>query len=553
MNPKLVMLGAFAVGTIGSSVGTAGHFDGRIEYCHPTATGCEQRSVPDWIQVNQSAAQVKRTPGAGGWKLCGALVAVAGFGASMSLARSLSSQESSKQKYQNLWEGVTLQKARIQAQIELEAFNQQAMLQAAEQSYAVLAPYQEALEAEVVTEAIASTTQEVPAPVPQASPQSPNLTTVLQQSEIAPILLAGFLKAIGGQGSGKTTLVNGGLIRYRLHKGHKFIVINAHKKHGMYRGLESHLVEGSKFYGVGASDKERGGSIRKGMEKVLSIVESRYTEYQNQPEGTYNHYPITLILEECGEWASLLDGDEKFVQAFWQKMLVACRKAVVFPVVTAQHDSMAMFGNPRGLSELLKSSGCVTLHLIPEADPSSADGWKPSGFGDLAMPGSDEKRRVSVPDLRSLVGNPDVFDSDRTSQPTQDSSPDDLWDAARRRLEATFQRDTAEDTTAPNVSSNDSERDTVDTSVSNHDDGIANDSGDGDTPDTYPEGQGFPPQKQLLTMLKDTELPTGRFIKETLKATKPERYRLARKAIAFVLRRYGDLELMQKFKDCLEG
>lgn len=202
----------------------------------------------------------------------------------------------------------------------------------------------------------------------------------------------------------------------------------------MYRGLEPHLVAGSEFYGVGQNDKERGHSIRNGMEKVLSIVESRYTQYQNQPEGTYNHYPISLILEECGEWASLLDGDEKFVQAFWQKMLVACRKAVVFPVVTAQHDSMAMFGNPRGLSELLKSSGCVTLHLIPEASPNSSDGWKPSGFGDLVMPGSDEKRRVSVPDLRALVGNPDVFESDRTPQPNQDSSPDDLWDAARQRL-----------------------------------------------------------------------------------------------------------------------
>ncbi len=50
------------------------------------------------------------------------------------------------------------------------------------------------------------------------------------------------------------------------------------------------------------------------------------------------------------------------------------------------------------------------------------------------MPGSDEKRRVSVPDLRSLVGNPDVFESDHTPQPNQDSSPDDLWDAARQRL-----------------------------------------------------------------------------------------------------------------------
>ncbi|MEW6498570.1 MAG: hypothetical protein AB1589_39640, partial [Cyanobacteriota bacterium] len=555
MNPKLIMFSAMALGVIGAATGTAGHFDGKLSYCEPVESGCEERSIPDWMQPPTEALNVRRIQGNAGWKLLGSFVSIAGFGVSMTLARSLTELESKKQKYSQVWEGVNLEKLKVQAQAELEAFNQQVMLQAAEQSYAVLAPYQEGLlDAEVVTEAITPTTQEVPAPVTQSSPQAPNLITVLQQSEIAPILLAGFLKAIGGQGSGKTTLVNGGLIRYRLHKGHKFIVINAHKKHGMYTGLEPHLVAGSEFYGVGRNDKERGHSIRNGMEKVLSIVEFRYTEYQNQPEGTYNHYPITLILEECGEWASLLDGDEKFVQAFWQKMLVACRKAVVFPVVTAQHDSMAMFGNPRGLSELLKSSGCVTLHLIPAADPNSADGWKPSGFGDLIMPGTDEKRRVSVPDLRSLVGNPDVFESDRTTdpiQPIKDSSPDDLWKRAIERLESTFQRDTVEDTIAPNVSSNDEDSDTTDTSVSSHDDDTVSNSDNEDTPDTYPVGFGFPSQKQLLTMLRDTELPTGRFIKETLKATKPERYRLARKAIAFVLRRHGDFKLMEKFKDCL--
>ncbi len=435
MNPKLIMLSAMALGVIGAATGTAGQFDGKLHYCEPIENGCIEGVRPDWMGLPKGAINVKRTPGRAGWKLLGSFVAVGAFATSMTLARALEKAESKNQKLETIWQGVNLQKIKIQAQAELESFNQQTMLRAAEESYSILAPYQDALlEAEIVPESIAPTNQEVPAPVTQSSPQAPNLITVLQQSEIAPILLAGFLKAIGGQGSGKTTLVNGGLIRYRLHKGHKFIVINAHKKHGMYRGLEPHLVAGSEFYGVGQNDKERGHSIRKGMEKVLSIVEFRYTEYQNQPEGTYNHYPITLILEECGEWASLLDGDEKFVQAFWQKMLVACRKAVVFPVVTAQHDSMAMFGNPRGLSELLKSSGCVTLHLIPEASPNSSDGWKPSGVGDLVMPGSDEKRRVSVPDLRSLVGNPDVFESDHTPQPNQDSSPDDLWDAARQRL-----------------------------------------------------------------------------------------------------------------------
>lgn len=172
MNPKLIMFGALALGTIGAAVATSGYFDGKIEYCHPTGTGCEQRSVPDWVQVSQSTTQVKRTPGAAGWKLCGAFVALAGFGVSMSLARSLAQAESRQQSYQNIWEGVNLQKARILAQAELEGFNTSAMLQAAEQSYGVLAPYQEPLEAEVVSEAISPESQATTHGSEQASTES---------------------------------------------------------------------------------------------------------------------------------------------------------------------------------------------------------------------------------------------------------------------------------------------------------------------------------------------------------------------------------------------
>ncbi|MFE1746013.1 hypothetical protein [Coleofasciculus sp. H7-2] len=141
MNPKIVMLSAFSLGIIGAATGTAGHFDGKLHYCLPVETGCVERSIPDWMKPPASALNVRRTPGAAGWKLCGAFLAVAGFGVSMSLARSLCAIESKHQKYQSIWEGVNLQKLKLQAQAELEAFNQQAMLQAAEASYAILEPY----------------------------------------------------------------------------------------------------------------------------------------------------------------------------------------------------------------------------------------------------------------------------------------------------------------------------------------------------------------------------------------------------------------------------
>ncbi|AFY43657.1 hypothetical protein [Nostoc sp. PCC 7107] len=69
-----------------------------------------------------------------------------------------------------------------------------------------------------------------------------------------------------------------------------------------------------------------------------------------------------------------------------------------------------------------------------------------------------------------------------------------------------------------------------------------------DTPDTYPDINAFPSEKELLAMLQNTNLPPGEFIKQTLKATRGDRYRLAIKAIVYVVRYYGDFNLMQKFQ-----
>jgi hypothetical protein len=247
----------------------------------------------------------------------------------------------------------------------------------------------------------------------------PGLIQTLEQSAIAPILKAGVLKVIGGQGSGKTTLVNGGLLRYRLHVGHKLIIINSHKSFDMYRGLEPYLETGTKFYGVGASDSERANSLVEGMKVVLGILEQRYTQYQNQSKGTYAHYPITILIEESGEWTGLL-GDKglPLIQTFWQKMFIACRKAVLFPIITAQDDTMTMFGNPKGLAELIKNTGSVTLNLIAQPDANSPDGWKPSGKGILYIPNQDSQK-IDVPNIRDLVVNPDIFTdlNNQSSQP----------------------------------------------------------------------------------------------------------------------------------------
>ncbi|WGV25978.1 ATP-binding protein [Halotia branconii] len=71
------------------------------------------------------------------------------------------------------------------------------------------------------------------------------------------------------------------------------------------------------------------------------------------------------------------------------------------------------------------------------------------------------------------------------------------------------------------------------------------------TLDTYPNFNGLPTENELLQMLQDTTLAPGEFIKRTLKLTKGERYRLGIRAIRYVVRRYGDFQLMEKFQKYL--
>ncbi|MBD1836143.1 hypothetical protein H6F61_26525 [Cyanobacteria bacterium FACHB-472] len=224
MNPKLVMFCSFGIGIVGASIATAGHFDGKLIYCTPSSTGCVERSVPDWVKLNVRAEYIRRAPGAAGWKLSGAVLSIAGFWVSMSLAQNLASQEAKVQKYQSVWEGVNLQKLRIQSQAELEAFNQQAMLQAAEASYAVLEPYdyaeeqplldgRDSLDTSNQIEQAKTTEQQVNVPPASNSPTSEGLSgTVLNKDSetIGMAILDGLVGSrrstliVGSTGAGKS-------------------------------------------------------------------------------------------------------------------------------------------------------------------------------------------------------------------------------------------------------------------------------------------------------------------------------------------------------------
>lgn len=533
MNPKIVMLSAFGLGVIGAAVGTANYFDGKLIYCQPTANGCIERSVPDWVRLNVPAENVRREPGAAGWKLSGAFLSVAGFWVSMSLARSLASQEAKAQKYQNVWEGVSLQKLRIQSQAELEAFNQQAMLQAAELSYAVLEPYDQPLldgrDSLDVSNQIEATA------TPEVQPETASTPPPWFKSFLSSTALVW-----GNQGSGKSWFVRL-LAQKKAEVGYKVIVFDPNSNAREWEGVELYNtyedIEGAMASYVGEV-----------MGRYEEFGRSDISEEEWRSRLWKDGKAIAVIAEEATTYADFIS-DKDLLGKFVRVSATLSRKQEMPVTFVAHNNTQSCLGDIKGLANLI--ARMQQIQLLPTTDPLTSQPVA-SGKALIRFDGSTEWMEVTTPKIEKKIT---VFrrtsESDRTPQPIQDSSPDDLWEAARQRLEATYTQDTAEDTTAPNVSSNDSDRDTADTSVSSQDDGTVDNSGDEDTPDTYPEGHGFPSEKQLLTMLKDTDLPPGRFIKETLKATKTERYRAAKRAIAFVLRRHGDFKLMEKFKDCL--
>ncbi len=335
MNPKLIMLSAMSLGIIGAAAGTAGQFDGKLHYCLPVESGCEQRSIPDWMKPPTSALNVRRTPGAAGWKLCGAFLAVAGFGVSMSLARSLAQAESRQQSYQSIWLGLNLQKLKVQAQAELEAFNQQVMIQAAEQSYAALAPYQEPLEAEVVSDASApldsqaqatttngteqvSTESSQPAPnqTGEVSPSSTHQPTASKNDELALKILDTIVGSnrstviAAATGTGKSVSESYILTKFfkRFPVAEVWVIS---QKNDSFNGLD-------KKGRVLLFDVLQPEEAFKAIDAVWEIFDKRRRVRESDRIG-FKNQPVRLIL---ADWHSVYDAcrNEKWFEPYLKKL-----------------------------------------------------------------------------------------------------------------------------------------------------------------------------------------------------------------------------------------
>lgn len=404
-------------GGISACVALIGSYAPRVSYCDPQTKPCTQ--VERDASAQRPDVEVSYIPGLGLQRTAASVASVLLFaGGLFAIAKAEEEQEEIEPQLQ-LDEQIKIKRLELEANTELVNLENLAETR-------VRIHEQELKEAEAEMffernpEAIS---QYLPKPEPQPSElESKPSELEIKSSELKPeaeqeiekippgiemmldsdlreIVDAGILNLVGAQGSGKTT-TSCMLLRYRVWKGHKLIIINPHKKKSMYQGLESYLMPGSKFYGVGKGDVERAQSLLDGLEFIRQHISDRYDEYQNLDESEYDHYPVTILLEECAEYDGLLsvfnrpanpkEGDPGFsaktyVTFFWKKFFIATRKGNNFGIRTIQFDSNTMNGTD-GMSDLIKSQGACKLTQYSVPDGNCVGGWRSTGEGEIELP-----------------------------------------------------------------------------------------------------------------------------------------------------------------------
>ena len=163
---------------------------------------------------------------------------------------------------------------------------------------------------------------------------------------------------------------------------------------------------------------------------------------------------IAIIAEETTTYSDFIE-DKDLLGKFVRVSATLSRQQEMPVTFVAHNNTQTCLGDIKGLANLI--ARMQQIQLLPTTDPLTSQPVA-SGKALIRLDGSTEWMEVSTPKIDRKITNFKVSkERDRAPQPVEDSSPDALSKAARQRLEATYKQDTAEDTTAPNVSSNNSD------------------------------------------------------------------------------------------------
>lgn len=441
-------------GSIGGCIGLVGSYSPRAAYCDHRTKPCTHVEVNSFDDLPTNT-RAEYLPGYGLQRTAASVLAVLLFGSGLlAIAKAEEEQEEAEPQIQ-LEQQIKIKRLELEANTELvnlenlaqtrvEVHEQELKESVAEmffernpEAIAQYLPKPEPVDTQIepqkplAIERVSDPWIEPEAEVEPEPEKIPPGIEMMLDSDLREIVDAGLLSLVGAQGSGKTT-TSCMLLRYRIWKGHKLIIINPHKKKSMYQGLESYLMPGTKFYGVGKGDVERAQSLLDGLEFIRAHIGLRYDEYQNLDESEYDHFPVTILLEECAEYDGLLSvfnrpanpkeqdpgfSAKRYVTAFWKKFFIATRKGNNFGIRTIQFDSNTMNGTD-GMAELIKSQGACKLTQFSIPDGNCVGGWRSTGDGEIELPNQKYFDAEGKPINAKPTTVPTWFDYKKVLEPT---------------------------------------------------------------------------------------------------------------------------------------
>jgi hypothetical protein len=155
---------------------------------------------------------------------------------------------------------------------------------------------------------------------------------------------------------------------------------------------------------------------------------------------------IAIIAEEATTYADFIS-DKDLLSKFAKVSATLSRKQEMPVTFVAHNNTQSCLGDIKGLANLI--ARMQQIQLLPTTDPLTSQPVA-SGKALIRLDGSTEWMEVTTPKIEKKIT---VFrrtsESDRPPQPVEDISPDDLWEAARQRLNQVWEMPTTPEPPEP--------------------------------------------------------------------------------------------------------
>lgn len=181
----------------------------------------------------------------------------------------------------------------------------------------------------------------------------------------------------GAQGAGKTSAA-AWLIRERIKTGHQIKMLDPHREHGQWDGLNC-IGDGMDYE-----------AINKELKAFTEEIEARYKARAKTPN--YNPPKLTLVCDEFTQWAKKCSHSA----TFFEESLTNIRKINLHVLFISHARTLIGLGGSSGLAAT-RDAGLLELELEAQVDPVTGEA-SPKLLGWLKYPGvaMNERQRVAI-------------------------------------------------------------------------------------------------------------------------------------------------------------